>query len=152
MKSTYPPRALALFALLAICTFCFAQAPYDGDMLISALGKTDQNSEVSNLKTSYNFQMANENHYLSKDGIELTFQDATLNEIKLYKHSKVYGNFTGRLPRGLRFDLNPEEVKGLLGKPSQSYNSGYCEFELRGQIISCWFENDRLSQIGLALK
>ena len=152
MKSNYPQRAYALFTLLAICTFCFAQATYDGDMLISALGKTDQNSAVSNLKSSYSFQVANENHYLSKDGIELTFQNATLNEIKLYKHSSVYGSFKGNLPKGLRFDITPEEAKSLLGKPSLSYNTGYCEFENNGQIISCWFENNRLSQIGLAIK
>jgi hypothetical protein len=152
MKPDYPPRAIAFVVCCCIFAISFAQSRYEGDMLLNALGKTDESSELSNLKASYNFQMANENHFLSKDGIELVLQNSALSEIKLYQSSTVYGNFKGQLPRGLSFGLTPAEVKSRLGKPSTSYNTGYCEFEVQGQIISCWFEKDHLSQVDLGLK
>ena len=142
--------ALAVFSLL--CAVIFAQSKYDGDMFISALGKSSQTSELNQLKGSYNFQEVNENHYLSKEGIELVMLNDMLNEIRLYKESPVYGNFKGRLPRGLNFNLTSAEVKKALGKPSVSYTTGYCEFEVQGQVISCWFDKDRLSQVDLGTK
>jgi hypothetical protein len=152
MKINYIRKAIALAACCCIFIISFAQSRYEGDKLLSVLGKTDESSELSNLKASYNFQMANENHFLSKEGIELVLQNSALSEIKIYKESPVYGSFKGALPRGLVFGLTSAQVKSRLGKPSVSYNTGYCEFEVQGQVISCWFENDRLSQIDLGLK
>jgi hypothetical protein len=152
MKTSHIRKALGLIVCCSVFAFSVAQSKYDGNMLTNAVGKSDQSPEVKNLKDSYTFQIANENHYLSKEGIELVMQNSALNQIKLYKESPVYGSFKGKLPNGLRFGLSPAEVKQLLGKPSVSYNTGYCEFEVGGQVISCWFENDRLSQLDLGLK
>lgn len=96
--------------------------------------------------------MANENHYLSKEGIELILKDGVLNQINLYKTSSVYGNFAGKLPHGLAFSMTSGNVKQLLGKPSVAYNSGYAEFELNDCTIACWFDGDRLSQVTLNKK
>ena len=151
----YTNNTLKAFALSAVCLFfnlALAQVHYEGDMLMNAVGKTDQSTEVGDLKSSYSFQMANENHYLSKDGIELVLQNSTLNEIRIYMNSTVYGSFKGKLPKGLRFGQTSAEVKRQLGKPTASYASGYCEFELQGSVISCWFDKDRLSQIDLGSK
>lgn len=145
-------KAFLLFAYCFIFASTFAQARYDGDMFINVLGKTVQSSEVSDLKASYSFQMANEDHYLSKEGIELLLQNSTLNEIRIYKESTIYGSFKGKLPGGLSFNLTSVEVKKILGKPTVNYNSGYCEFEVMGQIISCWFDKDCLSQVDLGAK
>jgi hypothetical protein len=145
-------KALALLLACFVYSSLFAQTRYEGDMLINAIGKTDQSTEVGDLKSSYSFQMANENHYLSQDGIELVLQNSTLNEIRIYMNSTVYGSFKGKLPKGLRFGLTSAEVKRQLGKPSASYASGYCEFELQNSIISCWFDKDHLSQIDLGAK
>jgi len=145
-------KTITLIACCFICAIAFGQSKYDGDMLFNAVGKTNESQEVSDLKSGYNFQMANENHYLSKEGIELVLQNATLNEIRIYKESPVYGSFKGKLPRGLNFSQTSADVKKLLGKPSVSYNTGYCEFEVKGQIISCWFEKDHLSQVDLGSK
>jgi hypothetical protein len=144
-------RVLTLTACCFIFGTTFAQK-YDGDMLVNAVGKTSESSEVNDLKSAYHFQMANDEHFLSKEGIELVLKNKALSEIRIYKASSVYGSFAGKLPRGLRFGLTSAEVKKLLGKPSVSYNTGYCEFETNGVIISCWFENDRLSQINLGTK
>ena len=152
MQTNYFRKAITSGVLCLICTTIFSQSRIDGDMFINALGKGAQASEFNDLKGSYNFQMANENHYLSKDGIELLLQNAMLSEIRIYKDSPVYGSFKGRLPRGLSFNLTSAEVKKILGKPSVSYNTGYCEFEVQGQVISCWFDKDRLSQIDLGTK
>ncbi len=152
MKSNYTRKAWAVITLCTMFFISFAQSRTDGDMLIGALGKTSQSQEISDLKAGYNFQMANENHYLSKDGIELLLQNSMLSEIRIYKSSPVYGSFKGRLPKGLNFNLTSTEVKKILGKPSVSYNTGYCEFEVQGQVISCWFDKDRLSQVDLGTK
>jgi hypothetical protein len=145
-------KALVLILSCFICSTAFSQSHYEGDMLMNAVGKTDQSTEVGDLKSSYGFQMANENHYLSKDGIELVLQNSTLSEIRIYNNSTVYGGFKGKLPKGLRFGLTSAEVKRELGKPSVSYSSGYCEFEVQGEVISCWFDKDRLSQVDLGSK
>ena len=142
--------------VLAFClafTFSFAQSKYDGDMLINMLGKSSQSADFNNLKTGYNFKVANEGHYLSTEGIELVLQNSVLNEIRLYKDSPVYGSFKGKLPKGLAFGLTVVEVKKILGKPSVTYsNTGYSEFIVEGQVISCWFDKDRLSQVDLGTK
>jgi hypothetical protein len=153
MSTNYARKALALIVSVFIFTLAFSQSRYDGDMLMNALGKADQSQELSDLKAGYSFQMANENHYLSKEGIELVLQNAALSEIRIYMNSVVYGGFKGKLPKGLRFGITSAEVKHELGKPSVSYSSGYCEFEQPGGlIISCWFDKDRLSQVDLGLK
>lgn len=152
MQTPYLRKAVALAACCFVFAITSAQSKYDGDMFINVLGKGDQSSELTDLKASYNFQMANENHYLSKDGIELLLQNSILSEIRIYKASPVYGSFKGKLPRGLNFNLTSAEVKKVLGKPSVSYNTGYCEFEVQGQVISCWFDKDRLSQVDLGTK
>ncbi len=152
MQTNYFRKAITLGVFCLLCAASFAQSRTDGDNFINALGKSAQASELSDLKSSYNFQMANENHYLSKEGIELLLQNALLSEIRIYKDSPVYGSFKGRLPRGLSFNLTSTEVKKILGKPSVSYNTGYCEFEVQGQVISCWFDKDRLSQVDLGTK
>ena len=135
-----------------IFSLSFAQTKYGGDMLMNAVGKDNQSSEFNDLKSSYNFQMANETHYLSKEGIELVLQNSAINEIRIYMNSPVYGSFKGNLPKGLRFGQTSAEVRRQLGKPSVSYNTGYCEFEVQGGVISCWFDKDRLSQINIGAK
>ena len=142
---------LMLFASLTI-TNSFAQTSFDGNSLASYIGKSATGAEMKDLKANYHCEMANEAHYLSKDGIELILKDGVLNEINLYNKSAVYGNFTGKLPNNLKFGMASGDVKHLLGKPVASYNNGYCEFELSTYIISCWFESGALHQVGIAAK
>lgn len=143
----YTISFIAFFVLTA-----FAQNKYDGDMLTSFLGKSSASVELKDLKAGYNCQMANENHYLSRDGIELILSNGVLYEIHLYATSAVYGNFTGKLPKNLRFGMYSSELKNLLGKPLVSYNSGYCEYAVGDYLLSCWFEAGKLNQMGIALK
>lgn len=140
--------AIIAFVLLT----AFARNKYDGDMLTSFLGKSSASAELKDLKAGYNCQMANENHYLSRDGIELILNNGVLYEIHLYGTSAVYGNFTGKLPKNLRFGMYSSEVKALLGKPLVSYNSGYCEYAVGDYLLSCWFEAGKLNQMGIAMK
>ena len=125
---------------------------YEGNQLALFLGKNATGSDLKDLKANYNCEMANDAHYLSKAGIELKLQKSLLNEINLYKSSAVYGSFKGKLPGNLRFGMSPGDVRRLLGKPVVSYNSGYCEFELRDYVLSCWFDSGVLTQVGLAMK
>lgn len=139
--------------LLFACPGLSAQGnKYEGDVLIGFLGKSAISQELKELKAGYNCEMANEEHYLSKAGIELILRSGVLHEMHFYSGSAVYGHFKGQLPNKLRFGMLPSEVKKLLGKPTASYNSGYCEFELPTCVVSCWFESGKLDQVGIALK
>jgi hypothetical protein len=131
-----------------------AQTKYEGDQLITFLGKAPDSWEFTNLKNGYAFDMANDAHYLSSEGIELILTNGVLHEIQLYRNSAVYGSFKGALPRGLRFGMNAAEVRKILGKPTVIYNStGYLEFEWNNNYVySCSFENGQLSQVTVGLK
>lgn len=130
----------------------FAQNSFDGNGLVSFLGKTSSSADLKDLKANYKCEMANELHYLSRGGIELILKNNALNEIHLYGSSAVYGKFSGVLPNKLKFGMVSGEVKKLLGKPVVSYNSGYCEYEFASYILSCWFDGGTLSQVGIAVK
>lgn len=152
MNSTKPLRAIAVALTLLISILVFGQGHTEGDALTSYLGKGIDNQEFINLKNDYKLDMVNESHYLSNSGIELILKNGLVNEINLYKTSTVYGNFMGKLPHGLAFSMTSANVKGLLGKPTVAYSSGYSEFALKDCIIACWFDGDRLSQVGLSAK
>jgi hypothetical protein len=130
--------------------FIFAQSQYDGEALTNFIGKDSGSSEVKNLENAYRCNMINENHYLSKGGIELILKDGVLTEINLYKKNTAYGNFTGKLPRGMAFGMSSAQVRSLLGKPNVAYASGYSEFDMPNCVIACWFDGDRLSQVGIS--
>ncbi len=125
---------------------------YEGDILVYFLGKSANSAELKDLKANYKCEMANEAHYLSKDGIELILRKGVLNEIHLYNASAVYGNFKGTLPNKVNFGMTSSDAKRLLGKPIVSYNSGYCEYEYPNYILSLWFEGGKLKQVGVATK
>ncbi|MDB5281624.1 MAG: hypothetical protein JWO06_699 [Bacteroidota bacterium] len=149
-KNTF--RVVAVIAALFIVASSFAQSNYDGDNFISFLGKGAESPELKDLKTTYKLEMANETHYLSKDGVELLLKGGSLNEINLYKNSNIYGSFKGNLPKGLTFGMASGSVKAKLGKPTVAYNSGYCEFDLPNCTISCWFEGGALAQVAISSK
>ena len=153
MKATFLLLCLVVTAFaFPLNLFSQSVSGYEGDGLSFFLGKSSIGAELKDLKAHYKCEMANELHYLSKDGIELVLSGQTLNEIHLYKSSAVYGTYIGKLPKKLRFGTTPEDVRHLLGKPSLSYNSGYCEYEYPGFVLSCWFDSGRLTQVILSAK
>ncbi len=152
MKNTLCVKRFAFALMVFFSAKLFAQTGFDGNSLVSFLGKEATSTELKDLKANYHCEMANDAHYLSKAGVELLLKEDLLNEIHLYNKSAVYGNFTGKLPNNLSFGMPAGEVKRLLGKPVVSYNNGYCEFEFSTYIISCWLEGGRLNQVGTAAK
>ena len=153
MKPYYNP-ILVLFTFLFLCISVSAQTEttFEGNGLISFLGKKVNSKEVKDLKSNYRCEMANELHYLSKDGIELIMRNNCLTEINLYAHSAVYGTYKGLLHKNLKFTMTSSEVKKLLGKPVINYNSGYCEYEYATYTLCCWFDGYTISQMGIAMK
>ncbi|MES2620116.1 MAG: hypothetical protein V4615_04620 [Bacteroidota bacterium] len=147
-------RNACLFLMLSLWLGAAAQSgnSYEGDGLVFFLGKNATGPELKDLKAHYHFEMANESHYLSQNGIELVLRGSSLYEIHLYKGSAVYGNFTGKLPKNLKFGMASGEVKAVLGKPSLSYSSGYCEYEYPTHLLSFWFDGGKLSQVILSVK
>ncbi|MCX6197699.1 MAG: hypothetical protein NTY88_00570 [Bacteroidetes bacterium] len=122
-------------SLFFVAQISFAQGGFEGNALISFLGKNSSSTDLKDLKANYKCEMANELHYLSRGGIELILKRNELNEIHLYGSSAVYGKFAGALPNKLKFGMVSGEVKRLLGKPIVSYNSGYCEYEFSNYIL-----------------
>jgi hypothetical protein len=138
--------------MVLMVSHSFAQQHADGNALSFYLGKSQESQELKNLENDYKMEMANETHFLSKDGIELKLKDGQLSQINLYKSSSVYGDFAGKLPHGLAFSMTSANVKQALGKPLVAYSSGYAEFDLADCVLSCWFDGDRLSQVSLTRK
>ena len=152
MKMASVPKISSFFLSVFIVAVSFAQSGFDGNSLVTFLGKSATGSEMKELKANYHCEMANEAHYLSKDGIELILKSGALNEIHLYNKSAVYGNFSGKLPNNLKFGMASGDVKHLLGRPVASYSNGYCEFAFSNYIISCWLDGGKLNQVGIAVK
>lgn len=143
IKYLSPLFALILFTLTAIAQ--------QGDALTNYIGKTT--IEAADLIKAYKLEMANNERYLGKDGIELIFKKDALYEIKIYQNSPVYGSFKNELPGGLKFGMSDAAVKQLLGKPTVAYTSnGYIEYQKEKYVLSCWFEGGKLSQVVIAAK
>jgi len=143
----------AFAALTIVAMMSFSLQTGDSGKYISALGKSSDSPEFTNLKSTGIFEEVNNQHYLSKDGIELILQQNTLNQINFYRSSEVYGKFTGDLPKGLKFGMTPAQVKSILGKPTVAYNSsGYLEFTIQQYTYACSFDKGVLSQVGISVK
>ena len=152
MKTKVKPKASATIVAFFLAVFAVAQSGYDGDALSAYLGKELKSQEVQGLITNYKCEISNPTHCASKDGLELVMKKEMVDEIHLYKSSPVYGSFTGKLPKGLKFGMSSGEIRGILGKPAVSYSNGYSEFELSNCGISCWFESGKLSQITISMR
>ncbi len=142
-------KIILLFSCFTAIAFSNAQSD---NIFLDLIGKADNSAEVTDFVKTYHLEMANNTHFISNSGVEVIFKDGLVNEINLYRGSKVYGDFEGSLPSGLKFGMSPEAVKNLLGKPSISYNSGYCEFTKDNRVISCWFEAGLLNQVVISAK
>lgn len=149
------PVSTTFLSLLFIALFNISNAQnstVEGDALIQNIGKGPDNEQVKELIKAYQLDMANNQHYLSTQGVELILKKELLNEIHLYQNSSVYGSYKGALPSKLKFGMNESEIKQLLGKPALAYNSGYLEYQYDNYILSCWFEGGKLNQVVIAAK
>lgn len=140
-----------LLSTLLICLSYLSMAQ-SGDALSTYIGKSVESAEVKELIKSHHLEMANNQRYNGKEGIELVFKNDVLNEIKLYNNSSVFGNFTQELPGKLKFGMGESAIKQALGKPTVAYNSGYIEYQYPTYVLSCWFEGGKLNQVVIAAK
>jgi hypothetical protein len=147
-----PPKYLVTCLALTILIPLSAQSKYEGDALVSQLGKGVESPEVKSIMGNYHCDIGNPSHCVSNEGLEMVMANSTLEEIHLYKASPAFGSFKAKLPRGLRFGMTPADVRAILGKPLVSYSNGYSEYEQNDYGISCWFDKGRLSQLNIAAK
>lgn len=150
MKPTILQKVCAVVVAVFLLSVSFAQDGYDGDKFTSYLGKSVDNPALKGLVENYHCDIGDPNHCISKEGLEMHFRNGLLKEIVLYKSSNVYGAFKDKLPHSLKFDMTPEEVKALMGKPLVIYRNGYSEYVLNGYNFSCWFEEGKLTQINIS--
>lgn len=153
MKTVFTPQLFVLTIILFFSVTANAQFKSDNsNAIVAVLGKEAGSTEMNDLKTTHKLEAANDAHYISSAGVELLLRNGKVNEVRLFNKSAAYGAFKGKLPNGLSFGMSSGSVKGLLGKPTESYNNGYCEFEFPAYIISCWFDGGVLSQVGLTAR
>lgn len=154
MKSPITTSCFIFITAIHLTPLIYGQTQNSGySPFIPALGKGSTSQEVVELIASYHLEKANDNHYVSKEGMELILKNDTLTEIRLYQNSAVFEKFTSLLPYGIQFGTTLEDVRKILGKPTLSYRtSGYTEFEKNGVVIACWFEEGFFNQVSLSLK
>jgi hypothetical protein len=150
MKNYFTSTLFVLLVAVLPHATAFAQLGADNNnQFVVALGKEPASSEITTILSSYKLDAVNDAHYVSKTGVELLLHNGKVNEVNLYGKSAVYGSFSGALPNGLKFGMSSGTVKGMLGKPTVSYNNGYSEFSFPAYIVTCWFDGGVLSQVGL---
>lgn len=153
MITNYWRNTVSVIVAAFIFTAGLAQTSFDGDRLPAQLGKHADGPDIAALEAAYHCEMANSNHYVSKEGLELMMLDGSLNQIQLYSNSTVYGEFKGQLPHLLKFGMTLSQVKVLLGRPTVNYSSsGYAEFEKDGFVFACGFTAGKLDELTLSRK
>lgn len=131
----------------------FAQAAM-GDELLTLLGAKLESTAVKQFFAAYEIKNVVGYKYTSvKKGINVTAKGDVILSIDFYRNNPIYGQFLDELPKGLAFGLSPSEVTKKLGKATTSYmNSGYCEYSYAKVMLTCWFEDGQLTQVGLSLQ
>jgi hypothetical protein len=126
----------------------------EGDALIQIVGsKVDAPATVSFL-SAYDIQhIAGIKYSSSKTGVDMNASNDTLVSMTLYHDNPLYGSYTNKLPKGIRFNMNSAEVAAKLGKGTIIYkNSGYCEYHFGRYVLTCWFEKEVLNSVTIALQ
>ena len=126
----------------------------EGDDLIPIVGtKVDAPATVKFLK-DYDVKTNGGVKYSSeKTGLDLDTKNGTIISITIYENSLMYGNFTKKLPKGVKFGTTTAEVIKTAGKPTTSYiSSGYTEYVVGKCVVSYWFEEGKLNQVTISLK
>ena len=150
MKVTMKAKTFATVIAVLLLSVSLVQTSYDGDKFTSYIGKSVDDPALKGLVGNYHCDIGDPNHCISKEGLEMHFRNGLLKEIVLYKSSNVYGAFKDKLPKSLKFDMTPEEVKAVMGKPLVMYSNGYSEYNSGGHNFSCWFEGRKLTQINIS--
>lgn len=92
----------------------FARSPYEGDRLLSLIGKDPENSvEIDDLKTKYLFAKNGLGVYQSNTITGMSFSASkgdVIDNVKLYIIDEE-NSYHGKLPFGLRWSLNMDETK-----------------------------------------
>jgi hypothetical protein len=152
MKATTQLKVFSTVLAVFFSCLLLAQTKYDGDILTSYIGRTAESPEMKGFLNNYHCDIANPNHCIAGEGLELDFKNGTLSEITIYQTSAVYGSFIGNLPKALKFGMSAEEVTGILGKPLISFSKGYTLYSQNDYEVSCWFEAGKLIQMKIADK
>jgi hypothetical protein len=126
----------------------------EGDGLLNITGTEANNPGTKKFFEEYGIKKSQEGKYSSdKFGIDIGTSHDTLTSVTMYQTSEMYGTYTGKLPKGLRFGMSNPDIVKILGKPSLAYiNTGYMEYTYGRKVMACWFENKALNQVLITLK
>ena len=147
-------KTVFILSLLLAISFAIKAQTIEGDSLLSILGSKVDAPAANSFITSYDIKNKNAVKYsTTQNGIDMSARHDSIISINLYPQSSIYGSYTHKLPRGLVFGDTAGEVTKLLGKATTAYtNSGYSEYAIGNNILTCWFEKGVLSQVSISLK
>ena len=146
-------KYIAIVFVLAFSSGIHAQLGPDGDALFNLLGNKI-NTPVKSFFENYQMTTSTDTKYSStKYGVNAQLKNEVLISIDLYQSNPIYGRYTNALPRNISFGMNPADLVKILGKPTTAYTkSGYAEYVLGKNVMTCWFEDGFLTQVSLSLK
>jgi hypothetical protein len=126
----------------------------EGDALISIIGSKVDAPATQKFFAAYEIKANGASKYSSgKSGLDLDTKDGVVISMTIYQSSLMYGKFTNKLPKGVKFGNTTAEVIKTAGTPTTSYiSSGYTEYEIGKCVLSYWFEQGVLNQVSISLK
>ena len=126
----------------------------EGDALVSIVGTKVDAPETVKFLEAYGIKTKGGAKYSStQNGLDLDTKNGTIISISIYDNSLMYGTFTKKLPKGVKFGTTTAEVIKTAGKPTTSYiSSGYTEYVVGKCVVSYWFEEGKMNQVTISLK
>ena len=114
----------------------------DGDALINLIGSKPGSPAAQKFIKAYEIQHKSDGIYASsKSGIDMRTRNDSILSIAIYKSNPIYGSYTGKLPKGIRFEQSATEIVKMLGKPAVEYKDhDYCEYHFGMNVLTCWYE------------
>lgn len=106
----------------------FARSPYEGDRLVSLLGKDPEtSSEIDELQTKYLFDKNGLGVYVSKTITGMSFDASKgmkIDHVKVHVFSEE-DSYHGKLPFGLKWSMDMDEVKKYFEGKAEIYGLDY---------------------------
>jgi hypothetical protein len=147
-------KKIFLFPLILLLSLFIQAQAVEGDGFLKLIG--------SNIKAPGTRSFLNGNHVKFTDdgiysstgaGIDMRTRHDSVMSVTLYRDNAIYGSYTGKLPKELKFDMSSSDIEKKLGKPAVAYmNSGYSEYHFGYIVLTCWFEKGVLRRVTISLK
>jgi len=152
-KTNKMNKIITLSLILMTMISAHAQTT-EGDALLDVLGSKVNTAAAKQFLSAYSIKRTADGIFsATTTGIDIRTSHDTIVSMTLYHDNPIYGKYTNKLPKGIKFDMTSAEIIKMLGKPATTYsNSGYCEYHFGRKVLTCWFEKEVLRRVTVSLK